>query len=156
MKKKILIITLVILFIIIGCLFFVLNKNSNKELDMNSFIKITEKNGFKIQDVKEQFSEEIVKEAKVAYNNNYQIEFLVFNDVNSAKNSFGFNKQSFELDEAEVIDNEDISKDKYSIYYKLTKNKYMYVKRVDNKLLYFNVDGSYKEDLESILKKLNF
>lgn len=156
-KQKLLILIgsiILVLLSIIGIILILFNQN--KVLTNDRFIKITEKQDLKIYDAKDQFGDDIIKSASVAYNSNYQIEFLIFDNIDNCKNAFQINKSSFitnkEKDDIEISE----SNDEYSLYSLTTKDRYMYIKRIDNKLLYFNVDGSYTKDLEKILEKLDF
>lgn len=156
-KKKItvIIVSIVIILVCIIGIIFILNKD-NSTLNNNNFIKIMEELDLKIYDAKEQFGEDIITSATVAYNSNYQVEFLVFDNVDNCKKAFQINKSSFITNKTENDVEISKSNDLYSIYSLTTEDRYMYIKRVDNKLLYFNVDGSYKSNLDKIIKKLAF
>lgn len=156
MKKKIavLVTSIIIIIIFIIGIIFILNKQNNKILTSNKFIIEMKKQNFQIYDAKEQFGDDIVKEATVAYTENYQIEFLVFDNIDNCKNAFQINKSSFITNKKEEDIEISESNNSYSLYSLTTKDRYMYIKRIDNRLLYFNVDGSYKDNLDKLLKKI--
>lgn len=155
-QKTLILIGSIILVLVLITIIILALTNQNKVLTNERFIKITEKQNLKIYDAKEQFGDDIIKSASVAYTPNYQIEFLIFDNIDNCKNAFQINKSSFitnkEKDDIEISE----SNDEYSLYSLTTKDRYMYIKRIDNKLLYFNVDGSYIKDLEKTLEKLDF
>lgn len=158
MRKKIVVLMtsiIVIIICIIGAI-YILNKENNKVLTNDKFIIEMEKQGFKIYNAKEQFGDDIVKDATVAYNPNYQIEFLIFDNIDNCKKAFQINKSSFITNKIEKDIEKSESNNSYSLYSLTTKDRYMYIKRIDNKLLYFNVDGSYKNNIDKLVKKIGF
>lgn len=146
---------LIILICIVGII-FILSKYNNKVLTNNTFIKKMKNLNFEIYDAKKQFGDDIIKSATVAYTSNYQIEFIVFKDVDSAKNAFVINKENFASNKTENDIEKSNSNDSYSLYYLTTSDKYMYVKRINNSLLYLDVDGNYKKDVDAVIKRLKY
>lgn len=155
MKRKILIIvTSILILIVLSGSYLIIKQDKN--LTNKEFIRQMEENDFQIYDAYAQFDNAMIKDASVAFKSNYQIEFLVIDNIDNARNVFLINKEKFLENKKE--NNEEISEsnDTYSLYTLTTEDRYMYIKRVDNNLLYFNIDGSYKNEVEKIIKKLNF
>lgn len=148
--KKILILLLSILVFATGC--------TTKKVDGDNFKTYMEKKGFKIYDLNKQYDGELVSSAILASNeeNGYDIEFLVFKSDDYAKNAFQANRTAFrELKKSD--DKEDsVSKEKTSKYYLTTKDTYYVISRKNNTLVYAICDGSYKNDVNKILKDLGY
>lgn len=149
--KKLLLLMFSVLMLFTGC-----NKNSN--LDGDDFTTYMKKKGFAIHDVYKQYSSELVSSALIALNekSSYQIEFLEFKNEDSAKNAFQANRKLFRDSKQDDDKEESTSKDNVSKYTLITKDTYYVISRKDNTLIYLTVDGSYKEDIDEILKDLGY
>lgn len=153
-----------IIIIIISCFLLTLillgiyKSNSFKVISKDSFIQIMEKNNLDIYDVTNQFGEDYVESATIAHNKktNYQIEFVVFSDDDYAKNAFKINKNTFESNKNENSKELSLSNEKISYYALSTDDKYMYVSRRKNTLIYLSVDGSVKTETENLITKLGY
>jgi|GEM_PF-1897596 len=145
--------------LIIGITFYlVFINNTGKAISNLKFTSIMEDKGLKIYDVTDQFGEDYVKSATIAYNEktNYQIEFIVFSDEDSAKNAFNLNKNTFEKIKTETSEEVSTSNEKISEYALTTEDKYMYISRRNNTLLYLNIDGSYKIEVANLITKIGY
>lgn len=144
--------------LIILTMYLVFINSSSQAIDKMKFSSIMKTEKLKIYDVSDQFGESYVESATIAYNEktNYQIEFIVFKDADSAKNAFTLNKNTFEkikTDKDAVIST---SNDKISKYALTTDDKYMYVSRRQNTLIFLDVDGSYKVEVANLVTKLGY
>ena len=151
--KKLYLTLLISLFLFTGC--------NKKNLDGEKFTSIMEKKGFRIYNVIEQYNQgkqDLVKTALIASNENagYQIEFLIFKSVDACKNSFTVNRSAFRENKTEKDKETSVSKDKYSKYTLTSKDTYYVVSRKGDTLMYLDVDGSYKNEVDSILSELGF
>ncbi len=145
--------------VIIGItLYFVFINNIGKAINSNKFTNIMEKSGLEIYDATDQFGENYVESATVAYNKktNYQIEFIIFSDEDSAKNAFSLNKKTFEKIKTESDTEISTSNDKISEYSLTTNDKYMYISRRKNTLIYLSIDGSYKTEVANLITKIGY
>lgn len=157
MKKRILI-SIGALIIILGTIYLAYFLNTKRAITSDKFIEIIEKEKFKAYNVTNQFGEDHVKNATVAYNEKlgYQLEFIVFNNNDSAKNAFNLNKKTFEQNKKEIDKLESSSNNKYSVYSLTTNDKFMYISRINNTLIYVNIDGSFKTDGIKLINKLGY
>ena len=159
MKKKVVIITIAILAIIvavIACIF----KNLNKEkipMTTESFKTTMEEKGFDIQNAKDQFEEyDYVKQVYIALNGDYQIEFYELSDVDYAVGFFNNNKSIFEQSKGNTSANTNVNLKNYSKYTQSSNGKYKVVSRIDNTVIFLNVDDKYKDDVKSLLDELGY
>lgn len=152
-------ISILSIFIATGGLFsFIFITKANTVIDEDKFSKIMTNNGLEIYDATSQFGENYVKSASVAYNKsaNYQIEFIIFSDSESSKNAFNLNKTTFKRVKGNQDEEISKSNDKTSKYILTTSDRYMYISRKENTLLYLSVDGSYKQEISNLVKKLGY
>ncbi len=158
-NDKFMMIFTVIATLIIGItLYLVFINNTGKSIDNLKFTSIMKDKGLKIYDVSDQFGEEYVESATIAYNEktNYQIEFIVFSDEDSAKNAFNLNKNTFEKIKTDTDEEVSTSNDKISEYALTTEDKYMYISRRKNTLIYLSIDGSYKIEVANLITKIGY
>ena len=118
--------------------------------------------GFNLVDVKEQFNTyEEIKEAYVALSENeeYQIEFYVLDSGESAVRLYNYNKELFEQSKENsstmsAYTSVDLSnKNKYTLS---VDGKIKLLSRIDNTMIYLNVESQYKDKVKTILKKLGY
>lgn len=152
MKKKI--------FFGLLCLFTLLTLTGcgkKASLTTEEFIKKAKENGYQIVDVKAQFSEyDELKDATLAMNDNYQIEFYTLDNETNAKSMFDTNKATFESykESSNIEFNKSMSN--YNTYSLTSGEYYMYLSRIDNTLIYLRVKNTYKEEVKTFIKSLNY
>ena len=154
--KKITIISITIIIIFINLVFIFFYKN--KAISIDKFKKISTSNNLKIKNVKEQFNDnEIVLDAYVAYNKygDYQIEFIIFKDEIDAKKAFSLNKESFIKNDNSNLEY-NISNNKTSRYSLTTTDKYMYISRKQNTLIFVDTNKKYKDIIINIISKMKY
>lgn len=61
-----------------------------------------------------------------------------------------------ESQESNVSASYTISMKNYGIYSLITKKDYKYISRIDNTLIYVNVDKDYKDTVKDILKEIGY
>ena len=144
---------LVILIILLsGCML-----EEKESIDIEEFNKIMTNENFKVVSVKEQFAQyDYFEEAFVATNNNYQIEFYELEEDNYAVDFYETNKKVFEQTKpnTSIYINEDFNES--NKYILTTDNEYKVISRIEDTVIYLNVDKKYKEEVNSILKKLGY
>lgn len=157
MKKRIKYISILLLLIIFS-LMGVSHINKTRILSLDKFTSIVNKESLKTVNVKEQLENETIKDAIVAYNKygDYQIEYIIFNDIESAKSAFLINKNEFKTFKDENTLENNTNKKNSSIYELTTNDKYMYISRINNSLIYINTDITYIEEAKNIIEKLNY
>ena len=152
MKKKILLVLLYLCFVLTlgGC-------GKKTVLTTEQFKNVTEQRQMTTADVSSQYSSyEYVKEATVATNGNYQIEFYVLDNEENAGKMFDINYNSFESYKGTTSAYSEYNLSNYHTYSLATNGKYYYIARVDNTLLYVNAEDEYKEEIKTIVKNLGY
>lgn len=156
MKKKYKLLLLLSLILILFISLTYLKKDNILSID--KFDKIVKKENLKTVDVKDSFDTENINDAIIAYNKygDYQIEYIIFNDVETTKSAFLINKNDFKTDKNDNDIETFESSKKSSKYELITKEKYMYISRIDNSLIYVNTDITYKDETKNIIDKLGY
>lgn len=109
--------------------------------------------GFSINDITNYMEDKNIKSVITANNGKYQIEFFTFNSKKNAKEAYNTNVKSF-------LANTNVKKEKnednYDKFTQELSDTYNVVIRLDNTLLYSSINLEYKNDLNKIIKKLNY
>lgn len=160
MKKPVIIVLIVVAIIIaiLGVVFVNLNKEKTS-ITASSFKNFMEQKGYIVSDANSQFSEyDYVKQVYVATNGNYsyKIEFYELSDENYAMSFYNNNKSIFESSKGSASAETSASLKNYSKYTLSSNGKYMVVSRIDNTVVYLNVDDSYKDTVKDLLKELGY
>ena len=149
-KGKILFFSMVfVLIFLTGCV-------NKKAVTTNEFINVVKSNGYEVKDVKDQFNYDYIKEATLAINDDYQIEFYVLDNASNAKKMFESNKQIFESYKSGVSTEASSNVGNNSTFTLNSNGYYMYLSRIDNTLLYIRVESKYKDNVKSIVSKLGY
>lgn len=152
--KKIKIFVLLILLLFTAACSTSIKKES---IDEEDFIRIMKGEGFNVVSVKEQFTQyNYIEEAYVATNNNYKIEFYELEEDNYAVDFYETNKKIFEetRSNTSVYLNEDYPEsNKYTL---TTDKEYKVISRIEDTVVYLNMDKKYKDEASDILKKLGY
>ena len=153
MKKRFLSITMVsiaLLFLLTGC--------GNKTVKTTEeFRQIAQAHDYTVADVSGQYADyEHIIEATVAKKDDYQIDFYVIDGVENATILFNNNKQIFENSKGSSSSKVTSNIGNYSSYALNSNGKYNYICRVENTLVYINVDEEYKDEVKAIIKELGY
>ena len=92
--------------------------------------------------------------AVIKNDGSYQIEYYIFSDERSAEVSYLSNKNNFNDNFDGKISDYDGSN--YSKLTMKTDTNYYIVERVENTLLYMNVENEYKDEVEELLKEMGY
>lgn len=161
MKKTIITVVIVIIAIIlIGVGVLLINLNKEKEsITASEFYEYATKKGYSVYDVNKQFSEyDYIKQVYVAAGKDlkYQIEFYEIQDDEYATKFYNYNKSIFESSKGNSSAETNVGMKNYSKYTLSTNGKYMVVSRINNTVIYVEVDDNYKDTIKSILKELGY
>ncbi len=157
MNKRILILPLllIMLFTFTACK---KETEEKKPISGDSFKLVAEGDKYTTKDVTKNFkSDSGITEAIVAaVENQYQVEFYTLKDSKTAQKMYDRNKKRFEnikssLDKAEVTETDNNSEYKIS-----TNGRYMLLNKIDNTLIYANVEDKYKESVTTLIKQLGY
>jgi len=159
-KKPIIIaiIAVVIVVAIIGIIFVNLNKEKTS-ITASSFYTNMSQKGYSVQDASSQFADyNYIKQAYIAASNDYsyQIEFYELLDDSYATSFYNNNKSIFESSKGNASAETSVGLKNYSKYTLSSNGKYMVVSRIDNTVVYVNVDDNYKDTVKAILDELGY
>ncbi len=161
MKKKVVFTILgIILFIaiVIGIVFTFLNKEKSP-ITAKQFKTTMEEQSYIVADATEQFSQyDYIKQVYVAAPSDYiyKIEFYELADDSYAMGFYNNNKSIFESSKGNSSKETNVNMKNHSKYTLSSNGKYQVVSRIDNTVIYLNIDDSYKDDAKSLLKELGY
>lgn len=123
-----------------------------------TFNTIMKDNGYSLIDTTKQYVTygDYIKKSYVAKKQDYQIEFYELSNVDNANTMFYTNKEIFEKQKGNISKQFSRSGKNYSQYFLKTNIKYSYLSRIDNTLLYINVDTKNTNEVENIINELGY
>ena len=149
MKRRIIILVL-FLIILVLCITTSISLNKVKK-EISDFKELIIKENFLIKETTLEYNDPLVIDSYIAYNNDYQIEVITFDSVESCANAFKANITSIETEDGK----EEFKTHKRFTSYKYTSSdKYVYIRQEKNTLLYINTDVKYKESIDKLIIKL--
>lgn len=153
MKKKILMMFAVLSMMILalaGC-------GKKTAVTPEQFKSSMESRGYQVQDATEQFPEGSgVDKVYIALKDDYQIEFYQVETAEQAKLAFSQNKADFQALKGSSDLETNVESDQSSKYTLKTNGMYMVISRIDNTFIYVNADGKVKQEIEEVLKELDY
>lgn len=166
MKKSVIItiaicIIVFILLLVLGGFFLVKNvlNHEKNSITVEEFKSAMKNKGYIIIDVREQFaSYDYIKDAYIAMTDNgeYQIEFYKMSDKENAVMFYEHNKSVFESSKSSSSAQTNNDMKNYSKYTLQSNNKYMVISRIEDTVVYVNVDSKYKDNIKDILKEIGY
>ena len=150
MKTKIIILVLFLVLILI-CVTTTIKLNTLPK-ELTDFKENIIKENFLIKETTNDYNDSLVIESYIFYNNDYQIEFITFDNEDSCNTAFDVNKENLEKKD-NTIEELDEHK-KYTVYTYINENNYVYLRKEKNILIYINTDIKYKENILKLLKKI--
>ena len=140
----------------------ILNKYSDKKpISVDDFESTAKEYGY-ILGKDEEFLKENpdVEDILIALDkeNEYQIEFIVLEDKDTAKETFAFNKENLKELASESSSNisSSVNASKYSMYSVSTSDMYLYVARIDNTVVFATIDIEYKDKVKEFIKEIGY
>ena len=118
-----------------------------------------ENKGFDVQEATEQFvNYDYIKQVYIAVNNssNYQIEFYETLDTSGAENFYETNKEVFENEKESSSAYSSVDLGNHSKFSLTTDGKFKVISRIDNTIIYLNVDEKNKSEVKNILDELGY
>lgn len=143
------------LFILMGLLFCLTGCNNTKAITKEEFIAFMEENNFIIHNITAQFTDP-VKNAIIATNDNYTIEYYELNSQTNAIENYNTNVEYFkENKEGNALANETLDEDG-SKYTESSTTKYNIISRIKSTYIYCSTDISNKDKVNNYLEKLGY
>ena len=163
MKKVLIVIGIIILvmMLVIGGVIFTLISVFNKEktpMFAEDFYSIMEERGYTMTDATSQFDQytNYIKKAYIAQNTDYQIEFYELSNEENAISMYNTNKSKFESQKSNVYSHATTNMKNYSTYALTANGKYKYISRIDNTMIYLDVDEEYKDPIKNLMKEIGY
>lgn len=158
--KKALIIIGIIVVVLIGIVLIAFNA-LNKEktpISASTFNTTMEGKGCVMTNSTSQFAQypSYMSESYVAQKTGYQIEFYELTSEENAISMYNTNKTKFESQKTNASASATASMNNYATYSLTTNGKYKYLSRIDNTLVYIDVDESYKDIVRDIMKEIGY
>ena len=150
---------LVIAGIVVGVV--IINKNLNKQpITVSEFKEIMEDKDFEIIDAIDQFEDynDYIKKAYIALEEDYdyQIEFYKLDEEDDAIDFYKTNKEIFEDSKGSSSVETKVSMGNNSKYTLKTKDEYKVVSRIEDTVIYADVDEKYEDEVKEILKEIGY
>lgn len=156
MKKTVII--AIIAVVIIGVVFVNFNKEKTS-ITSSDFYSIMTQKGYSVQDASSQFLDyNYVKQVYIATTKDYsyQIEFYELLNDSYATSFFNSSKSIFASSKGNASAETSVGLKNYSEYTLSSNGKYMLVSRIDNTVVYVNVDNKYKDTVKTVLNELGY
>ena len=158
--KKALIIIGIIAVVIVGIVLVVFS-SLNKEktpITADTFNTTMESKGYVMTDTTSQFSQygSLMAKSYAAQKSGYQIEFYELSNEENAISMYNTNKTKFESQKTNISTSSTVSMNNYATYSLTTNGKYKYVSRINNTLVYVDVDETYKDTVKDIMKEIGY
>ena len=122
------------------------------------FNNIMENEGYVMTNTTSQFAQypNYISESYVAQKSGYQIEFYELTSEENAISMYNTNEAKFESQKTNAAIYTTVSIKNYATYSLTTNGKYKYLSRIDNTLVYIDVDESYKDIVKDIMKEIGY
>lgn len=156
--KVFMVLGIILLVAIIGVVILVMSVNKEKtSITAETFKSIMENKGYTILDAKYQFAEyDFVQKVYLAMKENYQIEFYEMQDNQNAVDFYNNNVNIAEQSKATSSANTQVNGKNYNKYTLSSNGKYKVISRINNTVVYLNVDTQYKDSVKTILDELGY
>jgi len=151
MKKLFtLLLTLVMLITLSGC-------GTKMAIKTEEFIEKAENNGYLVTDLTAIYIEdEEIKEATIATSEGWEITFYILDTEENAIARYQNNQSSFENSKDSTNSEAKVDMKNYNTYTLNSNGSYKYLCRVDNTLLYVDVEETYKDEVKSFITELGY
>ena len=159
MKKVLTIVVIVAIILVV--VFFVAFNSLNKEktsISANAFNSTMKEKGYVMTDTTNQFAQygSYMTKSYAAQKTGYQIEFYELSSEENAIGMYKTNKSKFESQKSNSSTSSTASMKNYSTFSLTTNGKYKYLSRINNTLVYVDVDENYKDTVKDIMKEIGY
>lgn len=133
--------------------------NNKKAVSVSDFEAAAESFGYQIAVDETVESYDYVENVRIAVDteDDYQIDLYVLSDADRAKTVYENNKATLEEKlSRETGTSSSVHSPKYEKYSASTKESFLYIARVDNTVLYIDVDIEHKAEVEKFIKEIDY
>ena len=144
-----------------SALFMFLNREK-EPISADEFCEIMEDEDFEMVDSVDQydmiFGEDVVDESYIALGEDYQIEFLSFSDLDDAKIIYDQQCEIFDSlkGNGSKSASTSTSMKNYERYSLTTDGEYKFVARIDDTMVYADVDEDYKDEVKEFMEEFGY
>ena len=160
MRKGLKIVLLISLMLVVAAavVLLVVVDREKEVLTAQEFYNEMDDEGYEMVDVTVQYAIHGIDKAYLAVEegNAYQIEFYELASVSKAESMFKINKEYFMDQAGSKRVTSSYGFGNYNVYSLTSNGSFMYLCRVDNTLLYIDVDDSYKKEVQEIIDELGY
>lgn len=150
MKKIIsVLIGAILIFALIGC-------GSKKAMTVEDFESKMGKNGYEVINITSQYPSKAIKDVIIARKDGYQIEFFVVENVDVAVSSYNLNKETFEKSKGNKSVQTQKTMSNTSRFTLKANAKYKVISRIENTFIFINAPQEKSEEIDTVLKELNY
>lgn len=141
------------IFTLCGC-------GTKKSITADSYKTFMLKNGYEVVDSTSQYQSSFsLKKSFIAAKKDrtYQIEFIEFNTIEEAVKIYNINKQLMEEKKDNVVTGYiNIDGKNYSKYKAISGGKYRAITRINNTLMYVDINQEYSKEAAKIVSRLGY
>lgn len=138
----------------------IVNKKLNKEpLSAKAFQEKMEYKDFETENIINEFQDDdSIKKAYIALEEDYEykIEFYKLDEEEDAISFYNLRRESAKDSEDKILLTKEKSMGNNSKYTLETKDKYKVVSRIENTVIYADVDLKYEDEVKEILKEMGY
>ena len=151
----------VIALILVGlAAFFALKNHKKTPISADEFYKTCSNKGYEMVDSVDQydsiFGEGVVEESYIALGENHQIEFLDFADADDAVRVYKGEEEYLETLKGSGSASTSVSFNSYSKCTLTSNGKYHCVSRIEDTMIYIDIDEDYKDEVKETVKELGY
>lgn len=161
-KRRLIIIISIIGVILVATMFtiFAIVGKQKTPITAEEFKTKLESKGYITADATYQYSEyDYIKQVYIAANNDYsyQIEFYELSNVDYAMNFYNTNKNIFESTKGSSINAEtNVELKNYAKYTLSVNGKYKVISRINNTVIYIDVEDNNKDTVKKVLEEIGY
>ncbi len=160
MRKGLKIVLLISLMVVVAAtvVLLVVVDREKEVLTAQEFYNEMDDEGYEMVDVTAQYAIHGIDKAYLAVeeDNAYQIEFYELSSVSKAESMFESNKDYFKDRAGSKRVTSSYGFGNYDIYSLTSNGDFMYLCRIDNTLLYIDVEDIYKDEVKEIIDELDY
>ena len=130
---------------------------SKSKLSPDKFVDKMNEKGFEITNVMNRYrGNDDINNAVVAIKSNYKIEYFQFIDNEKASYFYENKKSAFSNYDYGTSNKSEVNINNYNKYDLTVNGRYRLISRIDNTVIYLDVEEMYKQDVSSIIEELGY
>lgn len=164
MKKALIIVGVIVVVLALvgtGVVMYNNNNNENKEktpITADTFSTIMKEKGYAVNETTGLFAQygNYISKSYAAQKAGYQIEFYELSSEENAIEMYNTNKEKFDAQKTNDSNPTIVSEDNYTTYSLNANRKYKYLSKINNTLIYIDVDDAYENTVKELIKEIGY